>query len=160
MAKATRAVPEGYHTVTPGICVRGADRALEFYQQAFGAQVLMRMPGPDGKVMHAEIKLGDSIMFLSDEFTQMPNSPRAPESLNGATGTLYLYLPDADAAFARAVKAGAKVLAPVADMFWGDRCGQVQDPFGHIWWLATHTEDLTQAEMTTRQQAFFASARG
>ena len=158
MAKATRAIPEGYRTVTPGLCIRGADRALEFYQQAFGAQVVMQMRMPNGNIGHAEIKIGDSMVFLSEECSDMPNSPRSPDTLKGATGSLYLYLPDADAAFARALKAGAKTLAPVADMFWGDRCGQVQDPFGHTWWLATHTEDLTPEEIAQRQQAFFASA--
>ena len=159
MAKTVRPVPEGHHTVTPGLCIRGADRALEFYQRAFGAQVVERANGPDGRIMHAAIKIGDSIVFLSDEFPEMSGACRAPETLKGATGGLYLYLPDVDAAFDRAVKAGAKVLMPLADMFWGDRFGQVQDPFGHIWSLATHKEDLTPEQMTQRQQAFFASAK-
>ena len=159
MAKTVKPVPEGYQTVTPGLCIRGADRALEFYQKAFGAQVVERANGPDGRIMHAAIKIGDSVVFLSDEFPEMPGACRAPETLKGATGGLYLYLPDVDAAFERVVKAGAKVLMPVADMFWGDRFGQVQDPFGHIWSLATHKEDLTPEQMTQRQQAFFASAK-
>ena len=158
MAKAVRAIPEGCRTVTPGLCIRGADRALEFYQQAFGAQVLMQMRMPNGKIGHAEVKIGDSMIFVSEEFPGMPNSPSSPDTLKGITGSLYLYLPDVDAAFDQAVKAGAKTVAPVADMFWGDRCGQVQDPFGHLWWLATHKEDLTPDEMAKRQQAFFASA--
>ena len=159
MAKAVKAMPDGSHTVTPGLCIKGADRALEFYQKAFGAQLLMRMPGPDGKIMHAEIKIGDSIVFVSDEFPEMPGGCRSPESLKGTTGALYLYVPDVDTAFNRAVKAGATVTMPVADMFWGDRYGQLQDPFGHLWGLATHTEDLTPEEIAKRQQAFFATAK-
>ena len=158
MAKTVKPVPEGYHTVTASLCIRGADRALEFYQKAFGAQVLMRHPGTGGKIMHAEIKIGDSIVFISDEFPDM-GSCRAPETLSGTTSGLFLYLPNVDAAFDRAVKAGAKVLMPLADMFWGDRFGQVQDPFGHVWSLATHTEDLTPEQMTQRQQAAFAPAK-
>ena len=141
------------------MCIKDADRALEFYQKALGAKLLMRMAAPDGRVGHAEIKLGDSIVFISDEFPEMPGSCRSPESLNGTSGGLYVYVPDADAAFERAVQAGAKVIMPIADMFWGDRCGQLQDPFGHIWTLATHTEDLNPEEIAKRQQAFFASAK-
>ena len=158
MAKASQPIPEGSHTVTPGLCIKGADRALEFYQKAFGATVKMRMPSPDGKVLHAEIVIGDSTIFIGDESPQMPGSARSPESLKGTTGGLYVYVPNVDAAYDRAVKAGAKVLMPVADMFWGDRFGQVQDPFGHIWSLATHMEDLTPEEIGKRQQAFFAAA--
>ena len=151
-------VPEASHTVTPSLCIKGADQALAFYQKVFGAQVLMRMPSPDGKVMHAEIKIGDSLVFVSDEFPEMPGSCRAPETLKGSTGGLYLYVPDADSTFDRAVKAGAKVLMPLADMFWGDRFGQIRDPFGHIWSLATHKEDLTPEQISQRQQAFFAAS--
>ncbi len=149
-------VPDGFHTVTAGLCIHGADRALEFYQKAFGAQVVTRVPAPDGKIMHAEIKIGDSIVFVSDEFPDM-GSCRSPETLKGTSSGLFLYLPNVDAAFDRAVKAGAKVLMPLADMFWGDRFGQVQDPFGHVWSLATHTEDLTPEQISQRQQAHFAS---
>ena len=159
MAKTVKPVPEGHHTVTAGLCIRGADRAPEFYQKAFGAQVVERANGPDGRIIHAAIKIGDSIVFLSDEFPDMPGACRAPETLKGATGGLYLYLPNVDAAFDRVVKAGAKVLMPLADMFWGDRFGQVQDPFGHVWSLATHTEDLTPEELSKRQQAAFAPAK-
>jgi PhnB protein len=159
MRKAVKAVPEGYHTVTASLCVKGADRALAFYQQGLGAQLLMRMVTPQGLVGHAEIKLGDSIVFVAEECPEMAGSCRSPESLKGTTAGLYVYLPNADAAFDRAVKAGAKVISPMTDMFWGDRCGQIQDPFGHIWTLATHVEDPTPEEMVKRQQAFFASAK-
>ena len=159
MGKAVKSVPEGFRTVTAGLCIKGAERALAFYQQAFGAQVRSRANGPDGRIMHAEITIGDSIVFVADEFPEMSGACRSPETLKGATSGLYLYLPDVDAAFDRAVQAGAKVLMPVADMFWGDRFGQVQDPFGHIWSLATHTDDLTPEQITQRQQAHFATAK-
>ncbi len=151
-------VPEGFHTVTPGLCVKKSDEAIAFYQKALGAQLLSRSTSPDGKVIHAEIKIGDSVLFIADEFPNMPSGCRAPETLKGTTAGLYVYVPDVDAAFDRAVKAGAKSLMPVSDMFWGDRFGQILDPFGHIWSLATHKEDLTTEQISQRQQAFFASA--
>ena len=151
-----KAVPEGFRTVTAGLCVSPCDQAIAFYEKAFGATTRSRMT-MKGKIGHAELKIGDSIIFLSDEFPEMPGC-RAPRTLEGTTGGLYLYVPDVDAACDRAVKAGAKVLMPVADMFWGDRYGQVQDPFGHIWGLSTHKEDLTPEQMAQRQQAFFATA--
>ena len=147
-------IPDGYHSVTPYLTVRGAARAIDFYKRAFGAKELMRMPGADGKnVMHAELKIGDSIIFLSDE---MPGgSTRSPESLGGASGYQYLYVKDVDATFKRAVDAGARVLMPVADMFWGDRFGRLADPFGHEWGLSTHKEDLTPDEIARRAKAAF-----
>jgi uncharacterized glyoxalase superfamily protein PhnB len=157
MPKNVNPIPEGYHTATPGLCVRGAASAIEFYKKAFNATELMRMPGPEGKVMHAEIKIGDSVIFISDEFPDMPNSCRSPQTLKGSTAALYLYVENVDAQFAQAVKAGAKVNMPLTDMFWGDRYGQVQDPFGHIWALATHTEDLTPEQIKKRQEEFFAA---
>ncbi len=154
MAKTTEAVPKGFRTVTPSIVVKGADKAIEFYKRAFGAEELMRMAGPDGRsVMHAELKIGDSIIFLSDEFPGM--GCRSPQSLGGATGALHLYVADADAAVKRAVSAGAQVAMPVADMFWGDRYGKVADPFGHEWGLGTHKEDLSPAEVAKRAKVFF-----
>ena len=156
MATKAKAVPEAFHTVTPSLVVRDASRAIDFYKRAFGAQETMRMPGPGGKgVMHAEIKIGDSVVFVSDEFPGM--GCRSPESLGGSTAMLHLYVEDVDAAFQRAVQAGAKAAMPVADMFWGDRYGKVSDPFGHEWGLATHKEDLPQEEMAKRADAFFAS---
>jgi len=145
-------IPDGYHTVTPYLIVRNADRAIDFYKRAFGARELMRMPGPGGKVMHAELKIGDSIFFLSDESLDMGH--RSPESLGGASGSILLYVRDVDAAFKRAMDAGARVMRPLADMFWGDRYGQLADPFGHEWGLATHKEDLTPREIAKRQEAF------
>jgi len=154
MAKRAKAVPEGCHTVTPYLTVRGADRAIEFYKKAFGAKELMRMPGPGGKsIMHAEIKIGDSRIFLSDEFPEMGS--RSPQSLGGTANSLHLYVEDVDAAFKKAIAAGAKVQMPVADMFWGDRYGKLIDPFGHEWGLATHKEDLTPREIRKRADDFF-----
>ena len=157
MANTVKAVPEGYHTVTASVCVTPADEAITFYEKAFGAKTLMRSM-MNGKVGHAELKIGDSIVFVCDEFPGM-GSGRSPRTLKGTTGGLYLYVADVDASFDRAVKAGAKVLMPLADMFWGDRFGQVEDPFGHVWSLATHKEDLTPEQIGQRQQAFFASAK-
>lgn len=149
-----KAVPDGYHTVTPYLTIRGAAQALDFYKRAFGAEELCRMPGPDGKsIMHAEIKIGDSVIFLSDEFPDMGS--RSPQSLGGTTGYLHIYVEDVDAAFKQAVTAGAQVQMPVADMFWGDRFGKLADPFGHEWGLSTHKEDLTPEEIGQRAQAYF-----
>jgi PhnB protein len=149
-------IPDGYHAITPALTVHDGAQAIDFYKRAFGAQEVMRMPGPDGKgVMHAELKIGDSTFMLSDEQPEM--GCRAPTSVGGPTGYLYVYVPDVDAAFEQAVDAGAKVLMPVTDMFWGDRFGQVEDPSGHRWGLATHTEDLTPEEIGRRQREFFAS---
>lgn len=152
--KRVKPIPDGYHTVTPYLIVRNADRAIDFYKRAFGARELMRMAGPDGKVRHAELRIGDSIVFLSDEVPEMGH--RSPESLGGASGSIFLYVKDVDAAFKRAVAAGARVVSPLADMFWGDRYGQVADPFGHEWGLATHKEDLTPEEIGRRAKAALA----
>ena len=150
-------IPEGFHSVTPVLTVREGARVIEFMKQALGAQEIMRIPGPDGKsIMHAEVKVGDSIVMLSDEFTNMPDTPRSPQTLGGATGSLMLYVSDVDAAFKRATDAGCKALMPPSDMFWGDRFGKVMDPFGHHWGLATHKEDVSPAEMRKRAEAFTA----
>jgi uncharacterized glyoxalase superfamily protein PhnB len=155
MAKAAKPIPKPFHTVTPHLAVRGADRAIAFYKRAFGAEEVMRMPAPNGNgILHAELKIGDSMMFLSDEFPEM--GCRSPQSLGGSTASLHLYVEDVNAAFHRAVTAGAQVRMPVTDMFWGDRFGKVADPFGHEWGLATHTEDLTPEEIAKRAAAFFA----
>lgn len=152
------AIPHGYHTLTPQLAVQGADRAIDFYRRAFGAEVLTRMPGPDGKgIMHAELRIGDSIFFLSDEFPS--TGCRSPQSLGGATASLHIYVRDVDAAFQRAVAAGAQVRMPVANMFWGDRYGRVADPFGHEWGLGTHKEDLTPEQIRARADAFFSKMR-
>ena len=149
-------VPDGYHTLTPALTVRDGAKAIDFYKRALGAQELMRMPGPDGRgLMHAELKIGDSIFMLSEEQPGM--GCRAPASVGGPTSYLYVYVPDVDTAFKQAVAAGAKVVMPVVDMFWGDRYGQVEDPSGHHWGLATHTRDLSPEEIAKGQKQFFAS---
>ncbi len=149
-------IPDGYRTVTPYITVHGAAQAIDFYKRAFGAQEVERMTGPDGKsVMHAEIRIGDSVVMLSDESPQ--SGTRSPQALGGTTGSIFLYVPDVDAAFKRAIDAGAKPVMPPADMFWGDRFGKLVDPFGHHWGMATHKEDLSPEEIRRRGVAFMAS---
>jgi len=139
-------IPDGYHTLTPHMIVRDATRAIEFYKQAFGAKERGGvMKGPDGKVMHAELMIGDSILMLADEF---PNyGSLSPEGRGGTSMALHIYVDNVDAAFDRAVKAGAKVEMPLADQFWGDRYGKLKDPFGHEWSIATHTKDMSADEM-------------
>ena len=146
---AVKPIPEGYHTATPYLTVRGAAKAIDFYKKAFGAQELMRMPGPEGRIGHAEIRIGDSIIMLTDEAPDASSS-RAPESLGGTTSSVFLYVDNVDALVARAVEAGATVAVPLQDMFWGDRFGQLRDPFGHSWGVATHKEDLTPEEIARR----------
>jgi uncharacterized glyoxalase superfamily protein PhnB len=138
-------VEQGMHTVTPHLVVAGAADAIEFYKKAFGAEEIMRMPGPDGKLGHASIRIGDSRIMLADEFPQWESL--GPLALKGSPVTLHLSVPDVDQAFARALAAGAKVRMPLADMFWGDRYGIVEDPFGHRWSLATHIRDVSPEEM-------------
>jgi PhnB protein len=156
MTASSNPVPKGFHTVTPSLIVRGAAEAIEFYKKALGAEELMRMTGPDGKIGHAELKIGDSVIFISDEFPNM-GVARSPQTLGGCTGTLNLYVRDVDATFKQAVSAGGKTTMPVADMFWGDRYGTFSDPFGHHWGLGTHKEDLTAEEIDERAKAFYAS---
>lgn len=152
MAKAARAVPDGYHTLTPALVVKDGARAIEFYKKAFGAEEVLRMPGPGGKgIMHAELRIGNSRFFLNDEFPGMGGL--SPETLKGTTQSIYMYVQDVDALFSRAVAAGARVLMPLSDMFWGDRFGKVADPFGHEWALASHIEDLAPEEMEKRTKA-------
>jgi uncharacterized glyoxalase superfamily protein PhnB len=135
------------HTVTPSLVFKDSAAAIAFYEKALGAKVLMRMPGSDGKgVMHAEIRIGDSVLYLGDENLNAP-SFRAPTPENPATAAMWLYVKDCDASFERAVSAGAKVAMPLADMFWGDRHGMVTDPFGISWAFATHKRDVSEAEM-------------
>jgi PhnB protein len=147
-------IPAGYHTATPYLTVRGAADAIEFYTKAFGATELMRMPAPGGALGHAEIRIGDSVVMLSDEFPGSPTKP--PSALGGTTGYVFLYVPDVDRTFAQAITAGARVTMPLADMFWGDRFGTLLDPFGHAWGLATHKEDVPPKEMARRAQAAMA----
>jgi uncharacterized glyoxalase superfamily protein PhnB len=140
-----QAIPKGYHTITPFMTVRDAARAIEFYKQAFGAKEKGVMKGPDGKVMHAELVIGDSIIMLADEFPEFGSL--SPQSTGGSGTGLHIYIEDVDSAFDRAVKAGATVEMPVADMFWGDRYGKLRDPFGHKWSIGTHKADLSMEEM-------------
>ena len=145
---AVKPIPEGYHTLTPYLTIRGAGQAIDFYKRAFGARERMRMPAPDGKVMHAEIQIGDSILMVSDEFPEMGS--KSPQTLGGSPGSIFLYVDDVDKTFQRAVDAGAQPRMAVADMFWGDRFGRLVDPFGHEWGIATHKEDLTPEEIARR----------
>lgn len=157
--KKAKPIPDGYHTVTPHLVLDDCARALDFYKGAFGAREILRMPGPGGKIVHAEIQVGDSRIMMNDEMPPMPGQPgvyRSPKAAGLATAAVFLYVKDVDAVFVRAVKAGCTVRQPPADMFWGDRYGQVIDPFGHTWGMATHKEDPTPAEMGRRQQEFFA----
>jgi PhnB protein len=153
MASRIKEIPKGFHTVTPYLTVTDSARAIDFYKRAFGAEELYRVDGPNGKVAHAEIKIGDSIIMLSDE---MPGWSRSPQSLGGTAVNIFLYVKDVDGVFNRAVAAGAKVAMPLSDMFWGDRYGQVTDPFGHSWSLATHKEDVPPEELRKRAQAAMA----
>ena len=156
--KKVSAVPKGYRTVTPYLTVNDGPGALAFYGRAFGARELMRMPAPGGKLGHAEMRIGDSIVMLSDEFPGV-SSQKAPTSLGGTTGSLMLYVPNVDAAFKRAVDAGCKSLMQPTDMFWGDRMAHVADPFGQKWALATHTKDMTPAEMQKAQEEAIAQMK-
>jgi PhnB protein len=154
MAKKVKAVPVGTHTITPHLSVREAPKAIEFYQKAFGAKVLGVHKTPDGKVMHATLKIGDSRLMLADEFPGM-GTP-APQSLGGSPVLLNIYVKDVDALFKKAVDAGAKVTMPLANQFWGDRYGQIVDPFGHTWALGSHVEDVAPEEMERRANEIFA----
>jgi PhnB protein len=142
------AIPEGTRTVTPHLVIKGATKAIDFYTKAFGAREHYRMDGPGGSIGHAELQIGDSLIYLADEWPQ--GASQSPQSLKGSSVVIHLYVPDVDASFQRAVGAGAKVVQPLMDMFWGDRFGQVRDPFGHLWSMATHREDLSPDEMARR----------
>ena len=141
-------VPDGYHTVTPHLVVRDAAKAIEFYKNAFGAKEAFRMPGPDGKLMHAEIQIGDSMVMLADEFPEY--GTKSPQALGGSPVNILLYVENADKVFQQAVAAGATVTMPLADQFWGDRYGKLADPFSHQWSVATHIEDVAPEEMAKR----------
>jgi PhnB protein len=151
MASSVKPIPEGYHSVTPYLIVNGAARAIEFYEQAFGATELYRIMGPGDVVGHAELQLGDSRIMLADEHPEV--DARGPHSIGGTPITIHLYVEDVDGTVARAVAAGAKVTRPVADQFYGDRLGVLADPFGHVWSVATHREDVSEDEMKRRAAA-------
>jgi PhnB protein len=150
--KKVKAIPYGYHVVTPYLTVRDAAQAIEFYKKAFGAEERVRMPGPDGKIMHAELRLGDSVIMLGEENLAM-SSP-SPASLGGTASGIMIYCEDVDQAFDRALRSGAKAIMPPADMFWGDRYGQLVDPFGHKWSIGTHVKDMSPDEMKKAQDAW------
>jgi PhnB protein len=145
---AVKPIPEGYHSVTPYLCAKGAAQAIEFYKKALSATERMRITQPDGRVGHAEIQIGDSVIMLSDEFPEM--GVRSPETLGGSPMSIHLYVEDSDAMFKQAVAAGATVKRPVEDQFYGDRLGGIVDPFGHTWWISTHKEDLSPEEIEKR----------
>lgn len=158
MANATSPIPKGFHSITPSLTCRDAAKAIDFYKKAFGAVEVNRMMSPDGKmVSHSEIRIGDSVLFVNDEFPGMTAGP-APTSTPAFN--LFLYVPDVDAVYGRAVAAGARADMPLQDMFWGDRFGKVTDPFGHQWSLAMRIEDVAPEEMGKRAAAFFSKAAG
>jgi PhnB protein len=147
---ATKPIPEGYRTVTPYLSVDGAGQAIEYYKKAFGAKERVRMDAPDGKVGHAELEIGDSLVMLADVFPQ--SSTKSPKELGGTTASVFMYVDDVDAVVKRAVDEGATVTMEVADQFWGDRFGSITDPFGHSWSIATHVEDVSPDEMAKRAE--------
>src|SRR5213080_5375775 len=151
-------IPEGYHSVTPYLIVRGGAAAIDFYSKAFGAVELFRFPSPDGKIGHAEIKIGDSPIMLADEYPDM--GYKGPQSIGGSPVSLMIYVEDVDATFNQAVTAGATVKEALQDKFYGDRLGTVTDPFGHVWHISTHKEDVSMAEMEKRAKAASAGASG
>ena len=153
---ATKAIRDGYHSVTPYLIIKGAAAAIDFYKRAFGATELMRMPSPDGRIGHAEIKIGDSAIMLADEHPQM--GYRSPQTLGGSAVSMMVYVDRVDDVFKKAVEMGAKELQPVQDQFYGDRSGTLQDPFGHTWTIATHMEDIPPEEMRKRAEKFMQKA--
>ena len=155
MAKTAQAIPQGYHTVTPSLTVAGAAKALDFYKKALGAEERMRFPAPDGSIMHAEIKIGDSIIMLGDEMPEQ--GAKSPRTLGGTAVGFFIYRDNVDAAWKQALGAGGKEVMPLADQFWGDRAGCFEDPFGHKWWLAQHIKDMTPEELNQAAEQFFSS---
>jgi PhnB protein len=151
------AVPAGHRTVTPYLAIKNAAKALEFYKEAFAATESYKLMLPDGRLGHAEILLGDSVIMLADEFPEYGG--KSPETLSGSPVSIHLYVEDADAFFNKALAAGAKERKPVMDQFYGDRSGELEDPFGHLWWVATHKEDVAPEELQKRVQAMFAGKK-
>ena len=156
MSARVKPVPDGYHTITPYLIVNGAAAAIEFYKRAFGATEVMRMPAPDGRIGHAELQLGDCRVMLADEYPQM--DCRGPKSVGGTPVFLHMYVDDVDAVVKQAVAAGARVVRPVQDQFYGDRMGTVADPYGHVWHVSTHKEDLSMDELRARAEKAMAGA--
>ena len=157
MSEKVKAIPEGFHSVNPYLCVSDAARAIEFYKEAFGATERMRMEAPGGKIGHAEIQIGDSIIMLADEHPEL--NFRSPKTLGGPSSHFMIYVEDVDARVEQAVAAGAKLVKPVKDEFYGDRSGSVEDPFGHLWYISTHMEDVTREEMERRVAAYVEQAQ-
>lgn len=158
MPTPVKPIPERYHSITPNLVCRDAGAAIDFYKSVFGAMELSRIPGPGGKIMHAELKIGDSVIFVNDVMMGEPPALPAPGNFNLAS--LHLYVPDVDAVFNRAVAARARVDMPVQDMFWGDRYGRLTDPFGQQWSIATHIEDVAPDDMERRMKEMFAKSAG
>jgi PhnB protein len=152
---AVKSIPEGYHTLTMYLTVEKADEAIEFYKRAFGATERVRMTAPDGSIGHAELEIGDSVIMVSDPFPQ--STVRPPREVGATTASVFMYVEDVDAAFKRAIDAGATSSMDVEDMFWGDRFGTVTDPFGHVWSIATHVEDVSPEEIEERGKAAMAA---
>jgi uncharacterized glyoxalase superfamily protein PhnB len=151
MAKAGNPIPDGFHTITPQLVLENGAQAIDFYKKAFGAEEINRHLGPDGKIMHALLKIGDSVIMMNDVMM----GSKGPKAYGGSPVSLWLYVKDCDAVFKRATGAGAKVHVPLADQFWGDRGGAVTDPEGYTWWIATHKEELTSEELDQRAKEFF-----
>ena len=152
MAKSAKPIPEGFHTITTQLTLDNAAQTIDWYKRALGAQEISRSNGPDGKIMHAELQIGDSRIFVND----VMQGYKGPKALGGSPASLWLYVENCDTLFNRAVGAGGKVQMPMTDQFWGDRCGQLEDPFGHQWSLATHKQDLTKEQVAAGAEAFFA----
>lgn len=153
----TSPIPTGHHTVAPYLAIKDGVRALEFYKKAFGAVELHKLIVPDGRLGHAEIRLGDSVIMLADEFPEYGG--KSPQTLGGSPVSIHLYVEDVDAFFNKALAAGARERKPVKDQFYGDRSGQLEDPFGHLWWVATHKEDVAPDELQKRVQSMFAAKK-
>jgi PhnB protein len=152
---AAKPIPEGYQSVVPYLAVDDAKKAIEFYKRAFGAEETVQMPGPDGSIAHCELRIGDSVVMLSDPFPQARTRP--PNEIGGTSISLFIYAEDVDEAIQTAADAGATITMAAEDQFWGDRMGQVEDPFGHVWQIATHVEDLSPEEIGRRSEEFIAS---
>lgn len=153
-----KAIPQGYHTVTPFLSLKNATQGIQFYIDAFKAHLIEKHESPDGKIMHAVIQIGNSLLMLADEFPESKCNIASPQSLKGSTIMLHLYVEDVDSLFNTALKAGCKATMPVSDTFWGDRYGQLEDPFGHLWSIATHKMDLSKKEIDKAAEDFFANS--
>ena len=154
MAQKAQAIPKGFHSVTPSLFIAGAAKAIDFYKKAFGAEEQMRFPAPDGSIMYAQLRIGDSIIMLGDEMPEQGGG-KSPKTLGGTPVSFFLYRENVDAEWKRAINAGAKEVMPLIDQFWGDRAGCFVDPFGHSWWLAQHLRDMTTEELNRAAEAHF-----